>query len=85
MEKNATSGAECLLSEVELFEPAYVQAVIQSGQMEEHFPLNSIADGGPIEFHINNTSDQFIDLAYSYLRVRLRILKGDHQSMKIST
>lgn len=69
---------ECSVSDAELFLPSFVQTDLESGMYEDIFPFNnSLDDLGPIEFIIENSTDKFLDLANSYLKIKFKILKSD--------
>ena len=68
---------ECALSDTDLFTPAFVQSDIESGTFEEVYPLTKLEDNGPVEFIIKNSTDQFIDIVNTYLRMKVKLLKSD--------
>ncbi|KAK2146431.1 hypothetical protein NP493_3668g00015 [Ridgeia piscesae] len=53
------------------------QTSIEYPQWVEHQPVASIGTGGPIEFLLPGSGDDYLDLANTYLFVRARVLKGD--------
>ena len=77
IEKNNTSHLECTLSDSDLFTPAFVQSDIEHGYFEDIFPITKLDDSGPIEFLLENATDKFLDLANTYLKLKLKIVKGD--------
>ena len=40
-------------------------------------PITKLEDNGPVEFIIKNSTDQFIDIVNTYLRMKVRLLKSD--------
>ena len=66
---------ECTLSDADLFTPPFTQSDIQHGFYEDVFPISKLDDSGPVEFNIGNSTDKFIDLASTYLRVKIQIQK----------
>lgn len=72
---------ECVKSELELFQMPSTQTVIQSGQWVEFHPLSNVFDGGPVEFHISGSGDEFIDLSQTQLHVQAKILKSDNKPL----
>ncbi|XP_042911668.1 uncharacterized protein F54H12.2-like [Parasteatoda tepidariorum] len=72
---------ECVKSELELFQMPGTQTVIQSGQWVEFHPLSNVFDGGPVEFHISGSGDEFIDLGQTQLHVQAKILKNDNTNL----
>ena len=77
MQEKQETHAECNISDLDIFTPAFVQTDILKGRFEDVFPLSNIEDGGPLEFSINNTSEKFLDLANSYLKLSFRVMKAD--------
>ena len=68
---------ECTLSDVDLFTPSFIQSDIQHGFYEDVFPISKLNDNGPIEFNIGNSTEKFIDLASTYLKLKVQIKKSD--------
>jgi hypothetical protein len=67
----------CVKSELDLFTIPPTQTVIEKGQFVEYHPLANIRDGGPIEFNISGSGEEYIDLAASYIHVKAKVLKAD--------
>lgn len=72
---------ECVKSELELFHLPGTQTVIQSGQWVEFHPLSNVFDGGPVEFHVSGSGDDYIDLSQTQLYVKAKILKNDNTTI----
>ena len=72
---------ECSVSDTDLSTPAFVQSDIESGKYENIYPINKLEDNGPIEFVIDNTSDEFLDLNNSFLKVKCKITKANGQNL----
>lgn len=68
---------ECVKSELELFHLPPTQTAIDSSQWVEFFPLSNVTDGGPVEFHISGSAEEFIDLSQTQLYVKAKIVKSD--------
>ena len=68
---------ECTLSDLDLFTPPYVQSDVKNGFYEEINPISKLSDGGSIDFFDSNLTEYFIDLANSYLTLKIQILKGN--------
>ncbi|XP_035205264.1 uncharacterized protein LOC118180252 [Stegodyphus dumicola] len=68
---------ECVKSELELFHLPGTQTAIQSGQWVQFHPLSNVFDGGPVEFHISGSGEDYIDLSQTQLYVRAKIIKTD--------
>ena len=65
--------AEAAPSSLDLFLKTDIQTAIVEGSWLEIRPLNSIEENAPIDFHIDGSSEDFIDLAETYLKVKVRI------------
>ncbi|GBN85811.1 hypothetical protein AVEN_232635-1 [Araneus ventricosus] len=68
---------ECLKSEFELFHPSPTQRAVENGQWVEFHPLSNVFDGGPVEFHISGSGEEYLDLSQTQLYVKAKILKVD--------
>jgi len=67
----------CVKSELDLFNVPPTQTVIEKGQFVEFHPLSSVKDGGPIEFSISGSGEEYVDLSASYLHAKVKVLKSD--------
>ena len=74
-------ACECVKSELDLFSIPIIQTSITDGQWVEHHPIASITDTGPLEFFISGSSDDYIDLANTYLYVQAKIVKHDDTNL----
>ena len=77
MDKKDESHLDCTLSDTDIFTPPFVQKDIKHGIFEDVFPISKLNDNGPIEFNIENSTEKFIDLANSFIKFKLQILKND--------
>ena len=68
-------SCECTKSELDLFSIPPTQTSVVSGQWVEYHPLATFEDGGPIEFHISGTGEDYIDLSHTYLKVTAKVTK----------
>ena len=68
-------SCKCLKSELDLFSVPPTQTSIENGNWIEYHPLNTVGDGSPIEFDINGTGEDYIDLANTMLLVRAKIIR----------
>ncbi|GBN72875.1 Uncharacterized protein F54H12.2 [Araneus ventricosus] len=68
---------ECVKSELELFHLPPTQTAIENGQWIEFHPLSNVFDGGPVEFHISGSGDEYLDLSQTQLYIQAQILKAD--------
>ena len=72
---------ECSVSDTDLSTPAFVQSDIKSGRCKNIYPINKLEDNGTIEFVIDNTSDKFLDLNNSFLKVKCKTTKANGQNL----
>jgi hypothetical protein len=72
---------ECGKSELGLFDPRPVQTSMEKGAYVDIHPLSSPSGGGPIEFFIPSTSDEYIDLNDTMLYVRGKVKKEDRSNL----
>jgi len=77
MDKKNESHLDCTLSDTDVFTPQFVQKDINHGIFEDVFPISKFNDNGPIEFNIENSTEKFIDLANSFIKFKIQILKHD--------
>jgi len=68
---------DCTLSDTDIFTPSFTQKDIQHGHFEDVFPISKLNDNGPIEFSIENSTEKFIDIANSYVKLKIQIVKND--------
>ena len=68
---------ECAKSELDLFAVPPTQTSVEKGALIPYQPIASITDGGPIEFYIPGSGDEYIDLAQTQLYVRAKITNAD--------
>ena len=67
----------CVKSELDLFTVPPTQTVIEKGQFVEFHPLSSVKDGGPIEFSISGSGEEYMDFSASHIHVKVKVLKAD--------
>jgi hypothetical protein len=60
-----------------LFAVPPTQTSIEQGQWVEHNPVATISESGPIEFSIDGSGDDYMDLANTLLYVKAKVVKGD--------
>ena len=77
MDKKDETHLDCTLSDTDVFTPPFVQKDINHGIFEDVFPISKLNDNGPIEFNIENSTEKFIDLANSFIKFKIQILKHD--------
>ena len=66
-------SSECTKSELDLFSIPPTQSSIEHVIWIEYHPLTSVRDGGPIEFEISGSGEDYIDFANSVLYVKAKI------------
>ena len=64
---------EAIPSSLDLFERNAVQSAIVDGRWVELRPVNAIEETAPVDFRIDGTSEDFIDLAETYIKVKIRV------------
>ncbi len=70
-------SCECTKSELDLFSLPLTQTSIERGSWVEYHPISSISDGGPIEFVISGSGDEYMDLNQTQLYIQTKITKAD--------
>ncbi|GFX25503.1 uncharacterized protein F54H12.2 [Trichonephila clavipes] len=68
---------ECAKSELNLFALPPTQTVIERGHWVQFHPIANVSDGGPIEFVISGSCEEYLDLSQTQLYVRAKILRSD--------
>ena len=79
------SSCECNKSELDLFTLPPTQTAVERSYFVEHRPLTTVSDGGPIEFVITGSGDEYADLSETYLQITARIVKPDGSELQQST
>ena len=69
--------AEAIPNSLDLFEKNAVQSAIIDAQWVEIRPVNSIEETAPVDFRIDGTSEDFIDLSETYIKVKIRITNAN--------
>jgi hypothetical protein len=72
-----TQSCECTKSELDIFQIPATQTSVESGSVTEYNPVSAIAHGLPIEFYIQGSGQEYIDLANTQLYVRTKITLGN--------
>ena len=71
--------AEAASSSLDLFLKTPLQTSVEEGSWIEIRPVNSIEESSPVDFHIDGTSEYFLDLANTFIKVKVRIVSPDGQ------
>lgn len=75
----------CTVNEVELFDPIAKQVVLEAAEETSTTPVTSIANNeGVIEFVIEGSLDEFIDLNETELVIEAKITKADGTNLEAS-
>ena len=70
-------SCECTKSELDLFSIPPTQTSMEQGSWIEYHPLTAVRDGGPIEFEISGSGEDYIDFANSVLYVKAKIIANN--------
>ena len=57
------------------------QSSFQKGKPIDYHPFTSLSDGGPIEFKVSGSEKEFLDLARSYLYLKVKVSKADGSNL----
>ena len=68
---------DCKTESLCLFDEKDVQLDITGNVMTDYHPTSSLSSGGPIEFNVPGTIDEYVDLSDTQLLVRVKITKPD--------
>ena len=68
---------DCSSSSLDLFLLLPTQSSFQKGKTIDYHPITSLSDGGPIEFKVSGSGKEFLDLARSYLYLKVKVSKTD--------
>ena len=72
---------DCKSESLCLFDEKDVQLDITGNVVTDYYPLTSLSAGGPIEFTVPGSIDEYIDLSDIKLHVRVKITKKDGSSL----
>ena len=68
---------DCSSSSLDLFLLPPTQSSFQKSKTIDYHPITSLSDGGPIEFKVSGSGKEFLDLARSYLYLKVKVSKTD--------
>ena len=77
-------SCECTNSELDLFSVPTTQTSIENAQWIEHRPVASIGAGGPIEFVIPGSGDDYLDVANTYLFVKAKVNQANGSNIDVA-
>ena len=74
---------EGIPSNLLLFENDITQSAISDFKYIDHYPMSqlSASSTGPIEFQINSSSTEYVDMSRTLLKITARILKADSSAL----
>ena len=81
---NVRDGCECSKAELELFSVPPLNTSMEKAGYVVSLPVSSLNDTGPIEFNINASADEYIDLGRTYLYVKLKVTKDDGENLDVT-
>lgn len=70
-------SCECASAELDLFEVPPTQTTVDSAMYHEYHPVSSLNDGSCIEFEIQGSGSDYIDLNNSLLCMKVKLTQGD--------
>ena len=71
---------ECLQTELDLFSVPMTQTTVESGQWVEYTPVASIGERTPLEFMITSSTDEYINLNETMMKVTAKITRDDGEN-----
>ena len=72
---------DCSSSSLDLLLLPRTQSSFQKGKSIDYHPITSLSDGGPIEFEVSGSGKEFLDLARSYLYLKVKVSKADGSNL----
>ena len=77
-------SCEGVTSELDLFTVPTTQNSIVDSRVVEHQPMASLVSGGPIEFLIPGSGDDYLDLANTMLHVQVKVTRADGDDLLLA-
>ena len=68
-------------SSLDLFLLPPTQSSFQKGKSIYYHPIISLSDGGPIKFKVSGSGKEFLDLARSYLYLKVKVSMADGSNL----
>lgn len=82
-------SCECVKSELDLFTLPPTQTTIEHSQWVQYKPLSSLTMDSPIEFTVSGTTEDYLDLAHTMLKLQVELINtatlSDAQKTHIAT
>ena len=72
---------DCSSSSLDLSLLSPTQSSFQKGKSSDYHSITSLLDGGPIEFKVSGSGKEFLDLAQSYLYLKVKVSKADGSNL----
>ena len=72
---------DCSSLSLDLFFLPPTQSSFQKGNSIDYHPITSLSDAGPTEFKVSGRRREFLDLAHSYLYLKVKVLKADGSNL----
>ena len=69
-------SSDCNSLSLDLFLFPPTQSSFQKGKSIDYHPITSLSDGGPIEFKVSGSGKEFLNLARSYLYLKVVVSKA---------
>lgn len=70
-------SCECMKSEFDLFSVPPTQTSIAKGNWIEYHPLNNITDSAPIQFSLQGSTGDYLDLSQFIFHVRVKLIQDN--------
>ena len=72
---------DCSSSSLDVFLLPPTQSSFKKFKSIDYHPITSLSDGGPIEFKVFGGGKEFLDLARSYLYLKVKVSKPDSSNL----
>ena len=72
---------DCSSLSLDLFLLPPAQSSFQKGKSFDYHPIALLSDGGPIAFKVSGSGKEFLDLARSYLYLKVKVSKADGSNL----
>ena len=72
---------DCSSSSLNLFLLPPTRSSFQKDKSINYHPITSLSDGGSIEFKVSESGKEFLDLARSYLYLKVKVSKADGSNL----
>ena len=72
---------DCSSSSLDIFLRPPTQSSFQKGKSIDYHPITSLSDDGPIEFKVCGSGKEFLDLARSYMYLKVKLSKADGSNL----